>query len=109
MEWGAEVSASVLKEFIAMEAEEVKKTGMDICVVCGKEYEPAENVIVQLTCSKECHDKLVESFIARFGEYKKVIRAGTGEAFRVPIRDIIEKGISEQTLDKYPKWKEEER
>jgi len=30
----------------------------------------------------------------------------TGEAFKVPTRDIIDQGVKEQGLDKYPKWED---
>jgi hypothetical protein len=40
----------------------------------------------------------------RYGEFKKIIRISTGEAFKVPVVDIIEKGVKEQELDQYPKW-----
>lgn len=53
-----------------------------------------------------CRRELVDRLIAEFGEFKKVIRMTTGEAFKVPIRDIIEKGIREQNLDKYPRWED---
>jgi hypothetical protein len=52
-------------------------------------------------------DCLIEKIIAQFGEYKKVVRMRTGEAFKVPVRDILEKGLREQDLDQYPKWEEE--
>lgn len=73
---------------------------MLVCVVCG-----ACNISGRtMTCSKECHDELVKSLIATYGEFKKVVRAGTGEAFKVPTRDILEHGVNESELDKYPKW-----
>jgi len=33
-----------------------------------------------------------------------VVRQSTGIAYKVPIRDIIERGIREQDLDQYPLW-----
>ncbi len=36
-----------------------------------------------------------------------VVRASTSVAYRVPTRDIIEKGIREQDLERYLKWEEE--
>jgi hypothetical protein len=44
--------------------------------------------------------------VKKIGEFKKVVRIMTGEAFRVPTRDILENGLREQDLDKYPKWEE---
>ncbi len=42
--------------------------------------------------------------IERYGEFKKVVRATTGVVYKIPVKDIIEKGIKEQDLDKYPLW-----
>ena len=69
------------------------------CVICGKPYFGGR----QFTCSDECHDELVRRIIEKYGEFKIVVRASTGEAFKVPTRDIIEKGVREQDLDVYPK------
>ena len=52
----------------------------------------------------ERHERLIQELIARFGEYKKVVRVRTGVAYKVPTRDILEKGIREQDLDWYPEW-----
>jgi hypothetical protein len=70
------------------------------CVVCGTPFEAVNKV----TCSQECHDKFVRMMEFKYGPTKKIIRETTGEAFRVPVRDIIEKGVREQDLDQYPKW-----
>ena len=75
---------------------------MSICVICGKFY----SEVRVLTCSQACHDKLVDDLVAQFGEFKKVVRMSTGEAFKVPTRDIILKGILEQDLDQYPRWED---
>jgi predicted nucleic acid-binding Zn-ribbon protein len=70
------------------------------CFICGTVY---SSDVYRVTCGKpECHEKLVQKMIAEFGEFKKVVRASTGQTFKVPIRDIIEKGLREQDLDKYP-------
>lgn len=71
-----------------------------ICLICGKLYEPGS----ELTCSDNCHEELVKRLIAEFGEFKKVVRASTGVAYKVPTRDIIECGLKEQDLDQYPLW-----
>ncbi len=75
---------------------------MPICIICGKFYSDGR----AMTCSRPCHDELASRLVAQFGEFKKVVRMTTGEAFKVPTRDIIEKGIREQDLDQYPKWDE---
>ncbi len=72
------------------------------CTICGALYEPGR----EMTCSDACHDKLANRLVAQFGEFKKVVRMTTGEAFKVPTRDIIEKGVREQDLDQYPKWED---
>lgn len=56
-------------------------------------------------CSDE-HEELIRRLISEFGEFKKVVRMSTDIAYRVPTRDIIEKGIREQDLDRYPLWEE---
>jgi hypothetical protein len=73
-----------------------------LCVICGKFYTGGRG----MTCSKPCHDELVDRLVAQFGEFRKVVRMRTGEAFKVPTRDIIEKGIREQYLDRYPRWED---
>ncbi len=76
--------------------------GLKFCVICGTSCTDGRT----LTCSQKCHDELVSNLIARFGEFKKVVRAPTGVAYKVPTRDILEKGIREQDLDRYPLWEE---
>lgn len=77
---------------------------MPKCCICDREYESGR----ELTCSDECHGELANRLIARFSEFKKVVRQSTGIAYKVPTRDILEKGIREQDLDRYPIWKEAE-
>jgi len=57
-----------------------------------------------MAASDERREKIIQELIARFGEYKKVVRMRTGVAYKVPTRDILEKGIREQDLDWYPEW-----
>lgn len=59
-----------------------------------------------MTCSDECHDRLVDGLIEQFGEFKKVVRQSTGVAYKVPTRDIIEGGLKEEELDRYTLWEE---
>jgi len=73
------------------------------CFVCGKLYDQGR----ELTCSDACHDELASRLIAEFGEFKKVVDQTTGTAYRVPTRDIIEKGIKWRDLNRYPLWEEE--
>lgn len=69
------------------------------CVICGTPYFGGR----QFTCSDACHEEMVNRLITKIGEFKIVVRTSTGEAFKVPTRAIIEKGIREQELDRYPK------
>jgi len=73
------------------------------CFICRKHYEGGR----ELTCSDECHQELVRRLITEFGEFKKVVRASTGVAYKVPTKDIIETGLKEQDLDQYPLWEEQ--
>ncbi|MBA7635932.1 hypothetical protein ES703_43543 [subsurface metagenome] len=75
---------------------------MYICVICGITYDQGR----EMTCSDACHEKLIGRLIAEFGEFKKVVRASTGEVFKVPTRDILENGIRAQELDQYPKFED---
>jgi len=59
-----------------------------------------------MTCSDECHQELARRLVAQSGEFKKVVRVTTGVAYKVPMRDIIEHGVREQELDRYPLWEE---
>lgn len=73
---------------------------MPHCVICLKSYDGGR----ELTCSDECHEELAWRLISKFGEFKKVISMTTGIAYRVPTRDVIEKGLREEELDQYPVW-----
>lgn len=55
----------------------------------------------------QSREQLIQKLIARFGEFKKVVRMCTGVAYKVTTREIIEKGIREQDLDRYPLWEED--
>jgi hypothetical protein len=72
------------------------------CAVCDTVFESQG----QITCSDHCHEEFIRYMSWRYGEFKKVVRASTGEAFKVPIADIIECGVKEQDLDRYPKWED---
>jgi hypothetical protein len=54
----------------------------------------------------ERRESIIQELIARFGEFKKVVRMHTGVAYKVPTRAILEKGIKEQDLDRYPLWED---
>jgi hypothetical protein len=69
------------------------------CFVCGKLCLPGK-----VTCSDECHEKLVQELEEKFGVYKRVKDSVTGKIYRVPTRDIVEKGLSFGDLMNYPEW-----
>lgn len=75
---------------------------MPRCVICLKVYSGGR----EMTCSDECHQELARRLVAEFGEFKKVVRKTTGVAYKVPTRDIIEHGIKEPELDRYPLWED---
>ena len=77
--------------------------GSTIYTICDT---PMATINGQTTCSNPCHELLVAFIEATYGRYKKIGRASTGQFFRVPTRDLIEKGIKESELDQYPPWDE---
>jgi len=62
----------------------------------------------KVTCSDVCHERLVACLEAEYGTHYRCVRMSTGEEFRVPTRDIIERGVKERDLDQYPHWDEED-
>jgi len=59
-----------------------------------KAWEKPENQVILEDCKRV------------FGKYKKIILSTTGQAYRVPIEDIMTLGIKGVDLVKYPKWEE---
>lgn len=70
-----------------------------LCWICGSPCSGS-----RVTCSDECHEKLVDRLESEFGIYKKVVDIETGKIHRVPTRDIIEKGLRQQDMRRYPEW-----
>lgn len=62
--------------------------------------------IGRLTCSEKCHDTFVKKLEKEFGAVKMVIDDTTGMAYKVPTKDIIERGLTWQDLHKYPQLEE---
>lgn len=60
----------------------------------------------RLTCSEKCHEYFVKKLEKEFGESKIVIDETTGIAYKIPTRDVIEKGLTWKDLSKYPQWNE---
>lgn len=101
------------------------------CTKCGRQYEPTykdalekseKHMIVDMksnccdadidifssiTCSEKCHEEYVKSLENKFGKYKKITDIESGITYRVPTRDIIEKGIKQEDLPRYPVWNED--
>ena len=67
------------------------------CWICG-----ATCVEYLVTCSDECHEELVLRLELKFGTHKKVVNLETMKTHKVPVRDIIEKGLRQQDLKNYP-------
>ena len=70
------------------------------CWICGV---PCLGYLVN--CSEECHEALIHSFEVHFGIHKRVVNLETMKTHKVPIRDIIEKGLSQQDLKNYPEMR----
>jgi len=58
----------------------------------------------KITCSKFCHDLYVIKKIAVDGLFKKVVDLESGKAHKIPTKLIIEEGIIQQDLKKFPEW-----
>ena len=96
--WG--IKCPHLKDFTDDEGEWATCTATSGCIY-SKEF------INKWYEDNKCNRKeMVRHLITESGEFKKVVRASTGVAYKVPTRDIIEKGIRAQDLDQYPKWED---
>lgn len=58
----------------------------------------------KITCSDNCHKKFVQKMIRENGRYKKVTDLESNTTHRIPTRVIIEKGILQNDIKKYPQW-----
>jgi hypothetical protein len=75
-----------------------------LCVNCLKYYLPGARGTYFYTCSKICHEALIIALEQKFGIYKKVTDVETQVTYKVPVRDIAEKGLTYQDLKFYPVW-----
>jgi len=73
------------------------------CWICG-----APCVEPKVTCSDDHHEELIHRFELNFGVFKRVTDLETGTMHKVPLRDIIEKGIRQEDLKTYPEFVLEE-
>lgn len=81
-----------------------RKISDDICdvksVCCHSDVE----IHNKITCSDDCHDSYMKKAIIEFGEFKKVIDLASGKAHRVPTALIIQCGLKQEDLKKFPVW-----
>ncbi len=61
-------------------------------------------VRTRITCSEKCHKLFVRALTSQFGEFKRVVDQTTEKSYRVPTKDIIEKGLKWRDLARYPEW-----
>jgi hypothetical protein len=59
-------------------------------------------LISQTTCSMVCHDKFIIEMQEQFGVEKIIQDMETGKKHKVPVKDIVEKGLKHEDLIKYP-------
>ena len=78
--------------------------GEGFCAICNEPITGESRV----TCSERCHEELVRLAEGQFGKVKNVVDSVTGISYKVPTRDIIEKGLKWEDLTKYPVWKDDE-
>lgn len=62
------------------------------------------NVHQKMTCSDFCHNEFVRLLIIQKGKYQKVIDGETTLAHKIPTRILIEKGIQQKDVFKFPLW-----
>lgn len=119
-----------LKDLCVICGEHIEMTAVWICGQCLQPCEVDDSIIVdkvidktlvytkskccstdaqsvgRLTCSEKCHDTFVKMLEKEFGAVKKVTDEATGIDYSIPIKDIIERGLTWQDLPRYPQWKD---
>ena len=75
----------------------------NLCVICD-----TPTITGKMTCSDLCHEKFIEFCEGQYGISKKVVDQTTGISYKVPTKDIVEKGLKWKDLAKYPRWEENE-
>lgn len=63
-------------------------------------------IISKLTCSEKCHIEYIRILEEKFGKVKKVTDSESRISYKVPTKDIIEKGLKWEDIKKYPLWNE---
>ena len=92
---GSEISFKFMAELTAPPSR--------VCSVCGDEIPEGS-----LTCGGDCHEIAIDFIESQFGVYKKVTDEVSGITYKVPVRDIIEKGLKQPDLVNYPLWTEDD-
>lgn len=72
------------------------------CRECSNQIPKDREATGNITCSQECHDKLVVVWEKTFGMDRILVDGVTGKKYRVPIRRIIERGIKYEELSQFP-------
>lgn len=67
------------------------------CWICGSPC-----LTGKVTCSDTCHEILINWLEHVFGVYKQVVDIETGKHYKVPVRDIVERGLKHCDLVNYP-------
>ena len=75
----------------------------NICVICDK-----PTITGRMTCSDSCHKRFIKFCEGQYGVIKKVVDQTTGISYKVPTKDIVEKGLKWEDLTKYPRLEENE-
>jgi hypothetical protein len=65
-------------------------------------------VRTRITCSDKCHRNFVNQLIKQFGEFKLVVDQTSGKTYKVPTKEIIEKGLKWRDLSRYPEFVKKE-
>lgn len=73
------------------------------CEMC---HSPIPEGSEGITCSEKYHNILVQTFETMYGKYKKVTDDVTGKSYKVPIRYIVEHGLKQMELERFPLWEE---
>lgn len=89
----------MIKEEYNMVTINFENADKNLCVICDK-----STIAGKMTCSDTCHEKFIEFCEEQYGVSKKVVDQTTGMAYKVPTRDIVEKGLKWEALTKYPRW-----
>ena len=84
-----------------------RKDGLvQVVIEGGPEISEKEKERIQKEWEKPENQAKLEQLIEIYGEFKKVVDEKSGLAYKVPVKDIITKGLKWEELDKYPIWED---